>query len=191
MEVFKKIRYVTFFLLMLIILISSCKTKEFNVKDLIIVPKGYRITVENNPEKNSELKTKWHAEDVAYLVYEPNNRENAKYILTIAEYQKQDYNAWLNVYFGDKTVQYNKEEIATECSFSSLFEKNVQICRISGVNNQTGNPYSIHKYTFGLTDTLIVRILCLEANDGLSNKHCRELALALINRAKELKLELG
>ena len=164
---------------MLTLIISCAKPK---LEDLITVPDGYYLTVENNPEKNSELKAKWLAEDVAYVVYEPEFRKNARNILTISKY-KQDYPYWLNRYLEDRIVQHGNKSLTIECDFSSIIEKNIQVCQT------TGESYSMHRYTFGLADTIIVRVLCLEASSELSNKHCKELTSALINRAKELKLE--
>ena len=109
---------------MLILIIGCTKPK---LEDLITVPDGYYLTVENNPEKNSELKAKWLAEDVAYVVYEPEFRKNAKNMLTISKYSKQDYLSWLNRYLGDRIVQFRNESLTIECSFSSVSGKNIQI----------------------------------------------------------------
>ena len=103
-------------------------------------------------------------------------------MLTISKYSKQDYLTWLNRYLGDRIVQFRNESLTIECSFSSVSGKNIQICQT------TGKSYSMHRYTFGLADTIIVRVLCLETNAELSNKHCRDLTQALIKRAAELGL---
>jgi len=108
---------------MLTLIISCAKPK---LEELITVPDGYYLTVENNPEKNSELKAKWLAEDVAYVVYEPEFRKNAKNILTISKYSKQDYSYWLDRYLDDKIVQFRNESLTIECNFSSIIEKNIQ-----------------------------------------------------------------
>lgn len=163
---------------MLTLIISCAKPK---LEDLVTVPDGYYLTVENNPEKNSELKAKWLAEDVAYVVYEPEFRKNARNILTISKY-KQDYQYWLNRYLEDRIVQFGNNSLTIECNFSSIIGKNIQTCQI------TGESYSIHRYTFALSDTIIVRVLCFEATSELSNKHCRDLMQAIIKRAAELGL---
>ena len=164
---------------MLTLIISCAKPK---LEDLITVPDGYYLTVENNPEKNSELKAKWEAEEVAYVVYEPEFRKNARNILTISKYSKQDYLPWLDRYLGDRIVELGNKNLTIECNFSSIIRKNIQICQT------TGESYSMHRYTFGLADTIIVRVLCLEINAELSNKHCRDLTQAIIKRAAELGL---
>ncbi|MBN4049143.1 hypothetical protein JYT91_00850 [archaeon AH-315-M20] len=169
-----------FLVVILLIFIIGCTKPK--LEDLITIPDGYYLTVENNPEKNSELKAKWLAEDVAYVVYEPEFRKNARNILTISRYSKQDYSSWLDRYLGNRIVELGNKSLTIECNFSSINEKNIQICQTTGKN------YSIHRYTFGLADTIIVRVLCLETNAELSNKHCRDLTQAIIKRAAELKL---
>ena len=54
-------------LLITLTLIIGCTKPK--LEDLITIPDGYYLTIENNHEKNSELKAKWLAEDVAYVVY--------------------------------------------------------------------------------------------------------------------------
>jgi len=164
---------------MLTLIISCAKPK---LEDLITVPDGYYLIVENNPEKNFELKARWEAEEVVYVVYEPEFRKNARNILTISRYTKQDYPYWLNRYLEDRIVQFGNNSLTIECNFSSIIEKNIQVCQT------TDKSYSIHKYTFALSDTIIVRLLCFEATSELSNKHCRDLTQAIIKRAVKLGL---
>jgi hypothetical protein len=166
------------FLIILIIFLIGCSNKELN--KLIVVPENYHIVIENNPDVNTKLKSNWKAEDVIYYAIEPDNRLNARNMITISKYHNDIYYFWLNSYYEDNKVKYGNNSIKIECSFSNLDQNEIQICSYNDENK------SIHKYTFGLDGTLIFRILCLDKIPEFSNKHCREIAESLINKAKKL-----